>query len=48
MAEAFFYMLVVGMGATSGAAIVGIVTWRLVLKIQNKENKKMKKKGAAY
>jgi len=48
MAEAFFYMLVVGMGATSGAAIVGIITWRLVLKIQNREGRKTKRKGAAF
>lgn len=46
MAEAFFYMLVVGSGASSGVAIVGLITWRLVIKIQNKQNKKTKARAA--
>lgn len=48
MAEAFFYMLVVGSGASSGVAIVGLVTWQIVLKVQNKKTKKTKSKGVAF
>lgn len=46
MSEAFIYMFVVGSGASSGVAIVGLLTWRIVLKIQNKKTKKTNLKGA--
>lgn len=46
MAEAFMYMMVVGSGTATGVAAVGLVTWRLVLKIQSKRPKKQKARSA--
>lgn len=46
MAEAFMYMMVVGAGTATGVASVGLITWRIVLKIQNKRPKKQKARSA--
>lgn len=45
MADAFVYMLVVGSGTASGVAIVGVITWRIVLKMMNKQGKKQRRRG---
>lgn len=45
MADAFVYMMVVGSGTATGVAIVGIVTWRIVLKMMAKKNKNNRKRS---
>lgn len=45
MADAFVYMMVVGSGTATGVAIVGVITWRIVLKMMNKQNKKNRKRS---
>lgn len=45
MADAFVYMMVVGSGTATGVAIVGIVTWKIVLKMMTKQNKKNRKRS---
>lgn len=39
MAEAFFYMYVVGAGTAAGAATVGLITWKIVKRSKNKTPK---------
>jgi len=41
MADAFFYMLIVGAGLSTGISIVGFISWKLF----NRLNRKNKKKG---
>lgn len=45
MVDAFIYMVVVAAGATTGVAIVGLITWRIVMRILNKGSKKVRKRG---
>lgn len=40
MAEAFIYMYFVGAGTAAGAATVGLITWKIVQKSNNKISKK--------
>lgn len=44
MAEAFTYMLVVAAGAATGVAIVGLITWRIVMRVLSKGSKKVRKR----
>lgn len=45
MADAFVYMMVVGSGTATGVSIVGIITWKIVLKMMNKQGKKQRKRA---
>lgn len=45
MADAFVYMMVVGSGTASGVAVVGVITWRIVLRMMNKQSKKNRKRS---
>lgn len=47
MANAFFYMFIVGAGASSGVAVVGLVTYLLVKKLfmEKQQPKKNRKRG---
>lgn len=40
MVDAFIYMFFVGAGTTAGAATVGLITWKIVQKSNNKVAKK--------
>ncbi|MFO1442680.1 hypothetical protein KDN24_05565 [Bacillus sp. Bva_UNVM-123] len=40
MAEAFIYMYFVGAGTAAGAATVGLITWKIVKKTNDKVAKK--------
>lgn len=39
MADAFIYMYVVGAGTAAGVATVGLLTWKIVKKTNNKKVK---------
>jgi hypothetical protein len=43
MGAAFLYMYFVGAGTAAGAATVGLITWKIV---QRSNNKTTKKKGS--
>lgn len=42
MGAAFLYMYFVGAGTAAGAATVGLITWKIVQRL----NKKVKRKGS--
>lgn len=44
MADAFIYMVVVAAGATTGVAIVGFISWRIVMRVLSKGSKKVRKR----
>lgn len=44
MADAFVYMFFVGSGTASGVAVVGFMTWRIVVRVLNKGSKKVRKR----
>lgn len=46
MAEAFIYMFVVGAGTSLGVATIGFISWKVVIRSNNKTTRKMKKSGA--
>lgn len=45
MADAFIYMFVVGSGASSGVAVVGLVTFKVFVYLQNRSTQKVSKRG---
>lgn len=40
MADAFMYMYVVGAGTAAGVATVGLITWKIIKRSNNKIGKK--------
>lgn len=40
MADAFIYMYIVGSGCAAGVATVGLITWKIVKKMNLKTSKK--------
>lgn len=45
VADAWVYMFIVGSGASTGVAVVGLITFLLLKKITADTNKKKSKKG---
>lgn len=45
MVDAFIYMVVVAAGAATGVAIIGFISWRIVMKTLSKGSKKIRKRG---
>lgn len=46
MVDAFIYMFFVGSGTSFGVAAVGLLTYKIVIKMNNKNVSKKRKKGA--
>lgn len=44
--DAFIYMFFVGAGTSLGVATIGLLTYKLILKMNKKETNKNRKKGA--
>jgi hypothetical protein len=38
--DAFIYMFFVGSGTASGVAVIGLLTWKIVKRSENKQPKK--------
>lgn len=45
MVDAFIYMFFVGGGCASGIATVGLITWKIVQRMNNPKVKMQKKRG---
>lgn len=46
MAEAFIYMFVVGAGTSLGVATIAFISWKVVMRSNDKTMRKIKRKGA--